>query len=69
MGQAKRRIVLKGVLPVTEGHMAYNPNPGAGPGLSPRAKRFLRRLLALVAFVLFAYLLLIGLWVVLAPRW
>jgi hypothetical protein len=48
--------------------MAYNPNP-QGQGLTPGVKRLLRRVIALVLFVLLAYLLLIGLWVVLDPRW
>lgn len=48
--------------------MTYNPNP-QGQGLTPGVRRFLRRVIGLVIFVLLAYLLLIGLWVVLAPRW
>jgi hypothetical protein len=51
--------------------MAYNPNPqGRGPqGLSPGVKRVLRRLVSLILFLLLGYLVLIGLWVVLDPRW
>jgi len=65
-------IVLKGVLPPgarpAGARTAYNPNP-QGQGLTPGVKRLLRRVIALVLFVLLAYLLLIGLWVVLDPRW
>ena len=51
--------------------MAYNPDPqGPGPqGLSPGVKRVLRRLVSLILFLLLGYLVLIGLWVVLDPRW
>jgi hypothetical protein len=48
--------------------MAYNPHP-QGQRLTPGVRRFLRRVIGLVIFVLLAYLLLIGLWVVLDPRW